>query len=659
MKKRILKTIALLGVAGTGVAMLGSCQKTEVGVNSIIPMNNYQSQEEVPSSVKLASTNASTTTLGVDFFKDDLATGYVEAYSVVKIKNLNFGSLYGEQGDELCIITDELLSDKTLNFAVENGTGKYIYMPILDANGKTMMFYRFEVATYASYSASPLYDRDFDPTYDSYPGGNVIINFDIFGYTDHDWKDDTKVTYSNFNNSSNNLYYGSDSFVTSSTQHLIHIDSLGYDYNTYYPYDSSITIYSTELDYSNNNVVINNALISEGQSNYSYPLDNQILVSGTQIEVNADITYPDFDNVDVNIPVDINHPVSVEEIISNIHATDETDGDISNNIQLVSTTYDPESIALGTYDLVLRVSDAAGNSTQATFKIVVYDITDPTITAVNKTVSYNAPLTSAQINQLFTFSDNYGTPTFEIVTNNYTANSGKLGTYSVTARVTDLAGNTATATAKITVEDKLAPVITAPASIDVATSKLLTLEEIRSKITVTDGYDGAITNYTVEDKDGYYSNSRVVGSYDFIITAKDSSGNVSTFTITVNTLDDVAPDFWVYSDYVITITKGEALTKAQIISFLSQIGEIDAANVLSVEFDSNALDTEGMHDVNVLMKDGTTYKAKLSVAAADVEEPKDDWTKIFTEHKFIWIVGGVVIIVLIGGAIIVVRKKKQ
>ena len=330
----------------------------------------------------------------------------------------------------------------------------------------------------------------------------------------------------------------------------------------------------------------------------------------------------------------------------------------SLTFEITSDGYTSKYRTPGTYDVTAKVTDAAGNSSTATAKITVSDTTKPTISAANKTQSYTTKLSQAELKALFTYSDDVTATnnlTLEITTDNYTAKYNTVGEYTVTARVTDAAGNSNTATAKITVQDKLAPVITAPATISVSTSDMMTEAALRQKITVTDGYDGEITDYTIEDQDGYYENHKTEGSYRFLITATDANGNSATFTITVTTSDEQAPYFWVYSDYTIVITQGETLSKDQIISFLSQVGEIDPAQVASVDYDEELAEETGTYDLSITMLDGSVYKTKLTVNA-----PANENVTMWYQHPAFWITASAILVLAaVGGGFYFYKKKKE
>lgn len=507
-----------------------------------------------------------------------------------------------------------------------------------------------------------------------------------------------------------------------------------------------------------------------------------------------DFVAPDFDKNDYVFTSSVDNPLSIATILSQIHASDSVDGDVSGNVKLVSTTYDPNSLVLGTHNLTVSVMDNSGNTKTGTFKVTVYDIQAPTYVTNPYNVSYTkkltqdvvlnmvtfsdnfssvtksinsddytmysnsyatlgnhsirvtgtdsagntttatvvvpviddvAPtgsvtaktqgcstkLTDADIQALFSYSDakgsctytltndsnyraNYATPgtyniqaiivdeagnstilstTITVVddvapsaangsitvaydilltmdeilalispTDNYSevsktvnessyaiysARYNKLGGYAVTVELSDVAGNESSCVVNVTVEDKIAPIITAPGTIETGISNSLSLELVKSKIVVNDGYDGNITNYIISGLDDYFASYNCVASYPIVITATDASGNTTSFNVTIKTKDDVSPDFWIFSDYVITVEKGTQVTKEMILSFLGQVGEIDVAQVLEVnyELDNNM---PGLYSVSLMMMDGTEYSTSINVNSEiheDVENTVTNW----------------------------------
>merc|ERR1711879_513697 len=137
------------------------------------------------------------------------------------------------------------------------------------------------------------------------------------------------------------------------------------------------------------------------------------------------------------------------EIYNIIENTDE--GTVS-----VEVTDNVDYNTTGDYSVTVRVTDAEGLFTEESMTVTVEDTTDPTFDAIlNQTIEAggaNQDWTSL-ITNVNDNADN-GTSNSEFEDN---VDYDTRGTYSVTVRVTDDAGNTADRTFNVTVEDTTAP----------------------------------------------------------------------------------------------------------------------------------------------------------------------------------------------------------
>lgn len=553
----------------------------------------------------------------------------------------------------------------------------------------------------------------------------------------------------------------------------------------------------------------------------------ELLISSADV-LEPDVIAPDFEKNDYVFPSNVDNPLSLSTILSQIHAFDETDGDLSNSIKLVSTTYDPANLKLGSHDFTVSVTDNSGNIKTATFKVVVYDIVKPTFVYNVENVSYTrkatreeilnmvsfsdnfssvtktlndddygmyensyatlgnhtfrvigtdeagnsatasvvmpviddvAPIVSSlvknqgcstllsdeEIKSLFTFSDAKSNCTIEIIDdgtyranynvikdytitvkvmdasgnsttcttvirvfddiapsgnnakitvsydhlltkeevlalinttdnhsevtktinevdyNKYVSSYNKLGNYEISINLVDIAGNSATSSVIVTVEDKKAPIITCSAKIEAGISSKLTLDMLKSKISINDGYDGVLTNYEIVNFEKYLSKYNVVGTYEMMIVVRDSSANESRFTFQIVTKDDIEPNVFVFSDYVIVVNKGTEVTKEMILSFLGQIGEIDVLKVANVEYEMNS-EVPGMYSVCVMMLDGSEYEATINVNSEitdnviDEKKAIDNVMKFFTEKPLEATMSIIGSLLVLCGIIFILRK---
>ena len=123
----------------------------------------------------------------------------------------------------------------------------------------------------------------------------------------------------------------------------------------------------------------------------------------------------------------------------------------------------PPQFPVGTTTVTWTVTDASGNTAQATQTVTVVDGEAPTVVCKNITIQYVGPPTVIQpTNVLLSYSDNctaQGQATFSLSQDTfYCADIN--GTFNVTLTATDQAGNTATCSAQVTVQDgRTAPAV--------------------------------------------------------------------------------------------------------------------------------------------------------------------------------------------------------
>lgn len=335
-----------------------------------------------------------------------------------------------------------------------------------------------------------------------------------------------------------------------------------------------------------------------------------------------------------NFVVNVNNMLSKEEILSHISATDDTDGTVP--VVIDSTTYNPDNKKIGEYNMIVSASDMAGNKTTVTINIKVVDIDKPVINGTTSyTRSYDNPISIDDIKAGLSVSDNYDSGLqLELIQDNYSSNTNKVGVHTVTFKAKDSSNNESdVCTVSITVEDKTKPVITGPASITVPSNKLFSLGEFKSKYTVNDGLDGTITitDGMISGYDNYLQNSKKIGSYTVTINVADKNGNNATLSVTIKVEDKISPEIW-FDDYFIVLEQGQALTPEQIKEYASKaLGvSLDAITEVTGEYDTN---TAGVYKLSVKTVDGKEHVINLSVTEKAVENIRElKWY----EHVYEW-----------------------
>lgn len=348
----------------------------------------------------------------------------------------------------------------------------------------------------------------------------------------------------------------------------------------------------------------------------------------------------------------------------------------SLKLTITSDNYTANYRKPGKYNVVVTVTDLAGNVGTATAVITVTDTTKPTITATNKNQSYTTKLSQDQLKALFTISDDVSPKAnlkLEIITDNYSSKFSSLGQYTVIAKVTDEAGNYSQATATITVIDDVKPVISFNSKIEIDNLSKRSIDDIKKFVSVTDA-KSAIKEYTLTDSDDYANNYNKPGEYHFEVVAVDSANNKATATLTIIVLDKDVPEISWKSDYIILVEEGDPLTAEKILNILISSGQLkqgQATDVQSTYFNNEAV--PGEYDLSVATLSGSKVKAKIRVLqsdkkndtpAIDDNDKKDDVTtddeskpSFFEQYKYI--IYTLAAISIIGLLVLLILKKRK
>lgn len=379
-------------------------------------------------------------------------------------------------------------------------------------------------------------------------------------------------------------------------------------------YDSEVEVRVVEDNYSDNytelggHVVILEAEDSSGNVSEEYG-------------ITINVTDP-FEPV-INGPDSINaktsHLMTEEEILANFSATDEKDPNVELTLENYSEYASQYAAEIPSTSRVVTVvaTDASGNRAEKNVMINVSDDIAPTFEdgTLSYDRSYDAKLSLDDIKGALTFSDNWsGDLTLQVVEDTYSANFNKVGDHKVVINAKDKSGNISeNVTVTINVFDHTKPIISAPGTIDAGNNTMVTLEEIKQKISVTDGLDGAITDFTIEGYEAYQESYKVVGQYSLTVKAIDANGNEATATVTIDVKDRIAPEIY-FDDYFIILDEGQELTTEQIKSMVSQVLNIEESEIKEIkgEYDTTVA---GTYNLEVKTMSNEVFNFKLSVNA--------------------------------------------
>ncbi len=218
----------------------------------------------------------------------------------------------------------------------------------------------------------------------------------------------------------------------------------------------------------------------------------------------------------------------------------------------------PDNYPPGTYVVSGTAKDAAGNETSITLKLIVLgDRMAPVITMLGMspiTIAAGSVYADAGATAL---DDVDGTVTSKIEASN-TVDTTKIGSYSVTYNVSDVAGNAAMSVVRVVnVTDQTAPVIT--------------IDGYNTAPTNTDITVSASTNEGTLNADSHTFTAN--GSFDFVAT--DAVGNVATSTVTITNIDKSIPTVSITSPTNGSVLNGIVAITADASDFGSGVARVE------------------------------------------------------------------------------------
>lgn len=332
-----------------------------------------------------------------------------------------------------------------------------------------------------------------------------------------------------------------------------------------------------------------------------------------------------------NFVTSVDDPKNVSYFQAFLSAYDETDGNLTNQIYIVTDNYTPNKAVLGKHKVVFGVEDSAGNETTFEAFINVIDNTKPVITG-NSTkvqISYTQTWNINSFKSTLVATDNYDTLTnadIFVKTDGYTSNKTNLGTYTVVFGVKDSSGNEGTFSKQVEVIDDVAPIINGPTTLTKPSNGTLTINEILDQLTATDEKEGNVTSSLKVIADNYTGKGNIVGSYTIVFEAEDSKGNAATHTVTVQVIDNIAPVFYIKDGVSIVLPQSVELTHQQIIDLLIASEQLPVGGTTTFSFPideySGNSDTPGVYAMQVLAKstNGNEYSHTFGITVMEDEE---------------------------------------
>lgn len=334
----------------------------------------------------------------------------------------------------------------------------------------------------------------------------------------------------------------------------------------------------------------------------------------------------------INYISNVDRPLSEDYILSTVTATDDTDTDVT--ISIDSTDYDATKV--GTYTMIIKATDDAGNYSIQELIIHVVDITAPVVSEVNPYGMSNDKLVNIYDNQVLldiidsnvAFSDNYYVNyndfTFRLVNDYYSDDYTKAGTCNVEISITDGSGNETRCTIPFVVYDVVKPVwVETEDVIEWTNASQISREKILSYFTAED--ESCIPTVSINDDHMEYfsgTNWKVARTYTFEIIAEDKAGNQITKNLSLVVSDVTAPVITGNNEY--TVSYNSKLEVSDIISKLTATDETAKNLTITAATDnySNEYSELGAHTIKFKTSDGVNESALYTVTINVIDNIK-------------------------------------
>ena len=265
-------------------------------------------------------------------------------------------------------------------------------------------------------------------------------------------------------------------------------------------------------------------------------------------------TNPSAAGADITVVLDEDGNVFIED-----EDLDDGSEDDFNVIDLLAGQTDFDCSDVGDNTVTLTVTDIAGNTATTSVTVTVVDDIAPTVELVPTdgiTVELGADGTvSVSVNDLVaSASDNCGIASMALDITSFDCDD--LGDNAVVVTVTDVNGNATTASATVTVEDNLGPVVEVVTgsgiTVELGPDGTVSIEPGDVLVSATDncGVDGMSLDISDFDCDD-------LGNNAVVLTVTDVNGNSTSETAYVTVEDNEAPVVNIFDLEAYTLSAGE------------------------------------------------------------------------------------------------------
>lgn len=256
------------------------------------------------------------------------------------------------------------------------------------------------------------------------------------------------------------------------------------------------------------------------------------------------ITHPDLDTA----YVDINCIYALEDFTNTAIVSDNAPGDVTvTQTPAASATMNPDN-----YSITLKATDQAGNESEITLPLVVWDNTSPTIAPIlNHTVyiDENGKYPIPDFTTMTSINDNCDND-LAIIQNPPAGLIDDIGSYTyATLTAKDDYDNDSTIIIPFDIQDIIPPTITHPEvdTIYVDDNCEYTLEDFTLTAIVSDNASGVIDVQQIPLPNTVLN----PGNYSILLKAQDAAANVSEITLSIVVWDGTPPKIDPIGTYIV------------------------------------------------------------------------------------------------------------
>ena len=334
-----------------------------------------------------------------------------------------------------------------------------------------------------------------------------------------------------------------------------------------------------------------------------------------------------------NLKTKLSNPISLSKVDEMIYAFDNTDGNISNQKEVVYENYSArKNNEYGSYLLKYTVKNSNNLITTLLITIEVVDDIYPVIYGDSViTFNTNSLLTLEEIISRYQAIDNSEydiSDKIYVISDEYSDRTTRTGLFTILLGVKDDSGNESNIDITINVleGDTTPPIITGPNELIASRDILISDEEILAMFNASDETDGNITDKLVIDSFDYQVNYNKIGEYKIYVSVKDRASNETKVLLKVLVKDNTPPTFLINSVYVYTLVNANSDVN-DIISYLKRFKVINGNNINIIEENySENKNTPGEYLIKLECDD---IETDIILNVSEEQEPikKGSWIK--------------------------------